>query len=65
MHLQGKSVLYTVTTLTGLSFCLIGLDNGILGGIINQEPFQTTFGNPNPTLLGTMVAIVSGHTLAL
>lgn len=45
--------------LTALGFMLIGYDNGVLGGVINGEPFQTTFfpGGPNPGLLGTVVAI--------
>ncbi|WVQ98396.1 hypothetical protein IAU59_005519 [Kwoniella sp. CBS 9459] len=50
-------LLYLITLLTATGFLLIGYDNGVMGGIINEEPFQTTFNNPSAALLGTIVAI--------
>ncbi|WWD21823.1 hypothetical protein CI109_106311 [Kwoniella shandongensis] len=55
--LQGNALLYTVTLLTAMGFMLIGYDNGVMGGIINEKPFQTTFKHPSDSLLGTIVAI--------
>ncbi|WVF69426.1 hypothetical protein IAT40_004203 [Kwoniella sp. CBS 6097] len=54
--MAGK-LLYVITLLTALGFLLIGYDNGVMGGIINEEPFQTTFKKPSASLLGTIVAI--------
>ncbi|KAK6907805.1 hypothetical protein L486_05726 [Kwoniella mangroviensis CBS 10435] len=51
------TLLYLVTLLTALGFMLIGFDNGVMGGIINEAPFQTTFYHPSSSLLGTIVAI--------
>ncbi|WWC64932.1 uncharacterized protein I303_107546 [Kwoniella dejecticola CBS 10117] len=51
------TLLYLVTLLTALGFMLIGYDNGVMGGIINEAPFQTTFKHPSSSLLGTIVAI--------
>ncbi|WVW82652.1 hypothetical protein I302_104663 [Kwoniella bestiolae CBS 10118] len=51
------TLLYVVTLLTALGFMLIGYDNGVMGGIINEAPFQTTFHHPSSSLLGTIVAI--------
>ncbi|KAK8844532.1 hypothetical protein IAR55_006379 [Kwoniella newhampshirensis] len=53
----GQSLLYTTTVLTALGFMLIGYDNGVMGGVINNPPFQSTFGHPSSGLLGTIVAI--------
>ncbi|KAK4688961.1 hypothetical protein P7C73_g1147, partial [Tremellales sp. Uapishka_1] len=57
MLLHGKSLLYTTTVLTALGFTLIGYDNGVMGGIINNPPFITTFHAPSASLVGTIVAI--------
>ena len=44
---MGSSTLYTVTLLTAIGFMLIGYDNGVMGGIINEKPFQDTFRRGN------------------
>ncbi|WWD22915.1 hypothetical protein CI109_107410 [Kwoniella shandongensis] len=53
----GQSLLYITTLLTALGFMLIGYDNGVMGGVINNPPFQDTFKHPGSGLLGTIVAI--------
>ncbi|KAK4687552.1 hypothetical protein P7C73_g2562, partial [Tremellales sp. Uapishka_1] len=57
--LSGNALLYTITVLTGLGFLLVGYDNGVMGGIVNNAPFQNTFPRTktDATLLGTIVAI--------
>ncbi|KAF4554491.1 Sugar (and other) transporter-like protein 70 [Elsinoe fawcettii] len=57
-HLRGNALLGAVTTLTALGFFQIGFDNGLMGGIINQKPFQNTFNNPDPVMIGLIVSIL-------
>ncbi|KAK8866197.1 hypothetical protein IAR55_001348 [Kwoniella newhampshirensis] len=51
------SLLFIVTLLTAKGFLLIGYDNGVMGGVINEKPFQTTFKHSSSSLLGTILAI--------
>ncbi|PNS15303.1 High-affinity glucose transporter [Sphaceloma murrayae] len=56
--LKGNTLLGAVTTLTALGFMQIGFDNGLMGGIINQAPFQNTFNSPGPVMIGLIVSIL-------
>ncbi|CAG8976894.1 hypothetical protein HYALB_00003505 [Hymenoscyphus albidus] len=56
-ELKGRTLLMTVSVLTSLSFLLIGFDNGLMGGLVNARAFNDTFGNPNATMVGLIVAI--------
>lgn len=59
VHLEGNSLLYTVTTLTCLGFLLIGFDNGLMGGLVNGAAFDEVFGIDTKTNSGTnLVAII-------
>ena len=60
LELQGRALLGTVTSVTCLGFLLIGYDNGVMGGLVNQPAFNTTFGTPNATMIGLIVAIYEG-----
>ncbi|KAF2227531.1 putative hexose carrier protein [Elsinoe ampelina] len=57
-HLRGNTLLGAVTALTALGFFQIGFDNGLMGGIINQAPFQNTFNSPDPVMIGLIVSIL-------
>lgn len=44
-----------------LADAINSFDNGLMGGIINQQPFLTTFGNPGPpssVIIGLLVSIM-------
>ncbi|PSK41777.1 High-affinity glucose transporter [Elsinoe australis] len=56
--LKGNSLLGAVTSLTALGFMQIGFDNGLMGGLINQKPFQNTFNDPDPVMIGLIVSIL-------
>ena len=60
VELHGSALLGTVTTVTCLGFLLIGYDNGVMGGLVNQAAFNTTFHTPDATLIGLIVAIYEG-----
>jgi len=53
IHLEGNTLLYTVTLLTCLGFLLIGFDNGLMGGFVNSPAFTETFGINTKTNSGT------------
>ncbi|KXL48364.1 hypothetical protein M433DRAFT_159246 [Acidomyces richmondensis BFW] len=42
-ELEGNALLYTVSLLACLGFLLIGFDNGLMGGLVNGDAFDTTF----------------------
>ena len=58
--LHGQGLLGTVTVVTCLGFLLIGYDNGVMGGLVNQAAFNTTFNTPDATMIGLIVAIYEG-----
>ncbi|CAF9903886.1 MAG: hypothetical protein GOMPHAMPRED_000597 [Gomphillus americanus] len=58
--LQGKLLFFLITALTCNSFLLIGFDNGVLGGVINQPAFNATFNSPDATTLGLIVSLYEG-----
>lgn len=53
---QGKSLQFGITAACGAGFLLFGYDQGIFGGLLDNEPFLSTFGNPNVTIQGQIVA---------
>ncbi|KFY31987.1 hypothetical protein V493_00622 [Pseudogymnoascus sp. VKM F-4281 (FW-2241)] len=56
-ELRGRGLLIAVSVLTSLGFLLIGFDNGLMGGLVNGKAFNKTFGNPDATMVGLIVAI--------
>lgn len=40
---------------------MIGFDNGLLGGLVNGDAFNSTFNKPSQTLIGTIVSIYNGR----
>ena len=59
--LHGRGLLGTVTAVTCLGFMLVGYDNGVMGGLVNQKAFNTTFNTPDATMIGLIVAIYEGR----
>lgn len=35
-------------------------DNGVLGGLVGEKSFNSTFNTPSPTIIGLIVAIYEG-----
>ena len=63
--LSGRALLGTVSTISCLGFLLIGYDNGLMGGLVNQAAFNTTFDTPSATIIGLIVAIYEGKEVPL
>lgn len=59
-ELRGRGLLIAVSVLTSLGFLLVGFDNGLMGGMVNGKAFNDTFGNPDATMVGVIVAIYEG-----
>ncbi|KAH9812867.1 general substrate transporter [Melampsora americana] len=55
--LQGQALILTVSTLTALSFMLIGYDNGVIGGLTGSPAWNRVFDSPTGSALSTIVAI--------
>lgn len=53
---QGKHLQFGITAACGAGFLLFGYDQGVFGGLLNNEPFLRTFGFPNATIQGQIVA---------
>ncbi|KAL3476070.1 general substrate transporter [Aspergillus californicus] len=53
---RGKPVQYGITAACGAGFLLFGYDQGIFGGLLDNEHFLKTFGYPNTTIQGQIVA---------
>ncbi|CAI7621745.1 unnamed protein product [Penicillium glandicola] len=53
---QGKWLQYRITAACGAGFLLFGYDQGVFGGLLDNEPFLETFGNPSVTIQGQIVA---------
>jgi MFS family permease len=53
---QGKWLQYRITAACGAGFLLFGYDQGVFGGLLDNEPFLETFGNPSVTVQGQIVA---------
>ncbi|CAH7676241.1 general substrate transporter [Phakopsora pachyrhizi] len=55
--LRGRLLILSISTLTALSFMLIGYDNGVIGGLTNAPSWNRVFDNPKGDALSTIVAI--------
>ncbi|CAG9983503.1 unnamed protein product [Clonostachys byssicola] len=53
---RGKSVQFGVTICCLVAFVLFGYDQGVLGGILENEDWQRQFGYPNDTETGIIVS---------
>jgi MFS family permease len=53
---QGKALQYGITAACGAGFLLFGYDQGVFGGLLDNEPFLRTFGFPGTTIQGQIVA---------
>lgn len=59
IHLEGNTLLYTVSLLSCLGFLLIGYDNGLMGGLVNTPAFLGTFDIDSNSNDGTnMIALI-------
>lgn len=53
---QGKPLQFGVTAACGAGFLLFGYDQGVFGGLLDNEPFLKTFSYPDATIQGQIVA---------
>lgn len=53
---QGKSLHFRITAACGAGFLLFGYDQGVFGGLLDNDPFLRTFGYPGATIQGQIVA---------
>ncbi|KAE8142330.1 general substrate transporter [Aspergillus pseudotamarii] len=55
-HTQGKSLHLSITAACGAGFLLFGYDQGVFGGLLDNDHFLRTFGYPSTTIQGQIVA---------
>lgn len=55
-HSRGRSLHISITAACGFGFLLFGYDQGVFGGLLNNGHFLQTFGYPNTTIQGQIVA---------
>jgi len=55
-NLQGKTLTAAITITCGTGFLLFGYDQGVFGGLLSNNAFLRTFGNPNATIQGQIVS---------
>ncbi|KIR33045.1 monosaccharide transporter [Cryptococcus deuterogattii MMRL2647] len=53
LGLRGKKLLTAISVTAGVGFCLFGIDNAALGGVISSDPFNRRF-NLDPTGQGAV-----------
>lgn len=53
---QNKRFQFSITAACGAGFLLFGYDQGVFGGLLDNEPFLRTFGFPDATIQGQIVA---------
>lgn len=53
---QGKPLQFGITAACGAGFLLFGYDQGVFGGLLENELFLKTFGNPSAMIQGQIVA---------
>ncbi|KAJ9480621.1 hypothetical protein VN97_g12927 [Penicillium thymicola] len=53
---RGKTLQYSITAACGAGFLLFGYDQGVFGGLLDNDPFLKTFGYPSTTIQGQIVA---------
>ena len=54
--LEGRLLTVGITLTCGFSFMLFGWDQGVFGGILNDQSFDKQFDHPNPTIQGQIVS---------
>ncbi|KAI9262890.1 general substrate transporter [Helicostylum pulchrum] len=57
MALKGAALLNASTLLAAIGFLLFGYDQGVMSGVVTNELFVGTMGNPNSGLMGAIVAL--------
>ncbi|KAI9358821.1 general substrate transporter [Pilaira anomala] len=57
MQLKGAALLNASTLLAAIGFLLFGYDQGVMSGVVANELFIETMGNPNSGLMGAIVAL--------
>lgn len=53
---RGRTLRYGITAACGAGFLLFGYDQGVFGGLLDNESFLRTFGFPGATIQGQIVA---------
>ncbi|ETN44477.1 uncharacterized protein HMPREF1541_10147 [Cyphellophora europaea CBS 101466] len=54
---RGRPLRWAITGACQLAFVLFGYDQGVFSGIVGNEHFRSTFGNPSDSLTGIIVSI--------
>ena len=54
---RGRKLRYAITFACQLAFILFGYDQGVFSGIVTNQNWLETFGNPNTALEGIIVSI--------
>ena len=62
--LRGSALIWAITLSSGSCYVLFGYDQGVLGGLVSQPSFLNAIGNPNPSYLGTIIALYNLGCLA-
>ncbi|KAG1149270.1 hypothetical protein G6F37_006344 [Rhizopus arrhizus] len=55
--LKGAALFRASTLLAAIGFLLFGYDQGVMSGVVANDLFKQTMGNPNSGLLGAIVAL--------
>ncbi|KAI9281106.1 general substrate transporter [Sporodiniella umbellata] len=55
--LKGAALFRASTLLAAVGFLLFGYDQGVMSGVVANEKFISTMGNPNSGLMGAIVAL--------
>ncbi len=53
---RGRPLQLSITAACGFGFLLFGYDQGVFGGLLDNAHFLQTFGHPNTTIQGQIVA---------
>ncbi|KAL4912392.1 hypothetical protein BDW62DRAFT_206503 [Aspergillus aurantiobrunneus] len=53
---RGRPLQFSITAACGAGFLLFGYDQGIFGGLLDNDHFLRAFGNPSTTIQGQIVA---------
>lgn len=54
---KGRSLRWAITITCQIAFIFFGYDQGVFSGIVTNTNWQDTFGNPSPSLEGSIVSI--------
>ncbi|KAI9016567.1 general substrate transporter [Phycomyces nitens] len=56
-RLKGKALFAASTLLAAIGFLLFGYDQGVMSGVVSNELFKETMGNPDSALMGAIVSL--------